>query len=128
MDQPAAKQSFIPTDDLYPDTRRFVPPAIYFVLDWYFSLMNAVLPPYTRKDQVRCDRVKVLSRMTATLEGRKNRVAQLGPGRNIPISTQNGSRRARPGSARSFHVDVSPDVTSSTGRLPSAAAGPHPDQ
>lgn len=90
--------------------------------------MSAALPPYTQKDQARCDRVKVLSRMTATREGRKNRVAQLGPRRNIPISTENGSCRARLGSARSFHVDVSPDVTSSTGGHPGAAAGPHPDQ
>lgn len=90
--------------------------------------MSAVLPPYAQKDQARGDRVKVLSRVTATLGGGKKRVAQLGPGRNVPISIENGSRRARLGWARSFHTNVSSDIASSTGGLSGAVAGPYPDQ
>lgn len=52
----------------------------------------------------------------------KKRVAQLEPGRNIYISPESGSCRAR-----SFHVNVSSYVASSTGGLPGAASGPQPD-
>jgi len=104
-----------------------MPPAIYIVLGCFFSLMSAVLPPYALKGQARRDRVKVLSRVTATLEGAKEGLAQLRPGRSIPMSTENESHRARLGSARLFHTNVS-DFNSSTGGLPGAVAGTHPDQ
>lgn len=90
--------------------------------------MSAVLPPYAQKGQARGDRVKVLSKVTARLEGGKKGVAQLGPGRNIPISTENRSCRARLGSARSFHTNVSPGIASGIGGVPRAVVGPHPDQ
>lgn len=48
--------------------------------------MSTVLPPYAQKGQARGDRVKVLSRVTATLEGGKKEVAQLGPDWNTHIS------------------------------------------
>lgn len=105
-----------------------MPPEIRFGLGCFFSLMSAVLHPYTPKDQATGDRVKLLSRVTAMLGGGKKGVAQLEPGRNISVSTENGSCRARLGSARSFHTNISSDVASSTGGLPDAAEGPQPDQ